>query len=104
MDETEAIGIAYARVRLAGIGLDVEGLDTVGSVEAYASLRGALLHRDAPVPMDTVDQRVVQRLVRDRLAPDMALAPFIASTVGCRITRAQRTLRLARFARRWLPA
>ncbi len=39
-------------------------------------------------------------LARDRLAPDAALDRFILDTIGCAVTRLQRSLRLRRGVRR----
>jgi hypothetical protein len=111
MHETEALGVNYGFARLAGIRLFFPGAFPDGETErafAYISLRGSL-HVDGdhfaldPAPagragLRPLGQRRVQELVRDLVAPGLALDDFIAGNIGDEALRRRRIRLLRAFA------
>lgn len=99
MHKTE--GHAYWFGRLDGITLRLEIGGDLTSAFVYVGRRGALARNGAPVALAPVkaenrvwpalDQRQVQELVRDRLAPGQPLNAFIQAAVDDRAVRLART-------------
>lgn len=108
MHETEAVGQNYRYVEIPGLNLHCSENGNMQSVFAYVSLRGSLLLDGAPValggidcvdaPFPILDQREIQRRLRDILAPGMDLYDFIRQNVSDARLRAERTALLDRHA------
>ncbi len=107
MHESEALGRNYGFARMSGIRL-VFPERQVEAAFAYIGLRGnlhidgghvALADDATPHPaLQARTQRQVQSLVRDLLAPGMALEGFIAENVHDRVLRDRRTRLLRAFS------
>ena len=101
MHETETATGNYHFARLDVITLRLEIGGDLTSAFVYVGRRGALARNGAPVALAPVkaenrvwpalDQRQVQELVRDRLAPGQPLNAFIQAAVDDRAVRLART-------------
>ncbi len=115
MHTTEGGGRGGAFGRLAGIGLEVDGLGLLDAAFVYLSRRGSLALNGAPLALSAVAARgrrfaaateaVVLELARDRIAPGRDLDAFILETIADEPLRRARSADLRRYARKpTLPA
>jgi hypothetical protein len=100
----------YDFERLDGLDLAIDGWGRVDAAFAYVGRHPPVTLDGVPVPLAAiaaegrtaaaVGQAEMLALARDTLAPDAALDRFILDTIGCPVTRMQRSLRLRRGLRR----
>jgi hypothetical protein len=118
MHATEAVGVIYDYVRLAGIAAELEDGRRVEPVYAYVNRRGALLLDGSPQALAAVaaEGRVLPALgepevlerVRRLLAPERAFDDFVRENVADGDARARRNRALAAYGLKppaeWKPA
>ena len=108
MHTTEGMGRGGAFGRLAGIGLEVDGLGVLDAAFAYLSRRGSLALNGAPLALSAVAARgrrfaaaaegEVLGLARDHIAPGRDLDAFILETIADEPLRRARSAFLQRHA------
>jgi len=114
MHETEVSSANYGFALLSGLDIRAETGPPLDSLHIYTSTRGTLVHDGTPVPIAEIPacgrlwrargQMDVQHLVRDRLAPDVALDTFIHESIGDAALRRDRSDRLRDGAWPFQPA
>jgi hypothetical protein len=108
MHRSEARGVNYDYARLSGLRIELADGTALDEAHAYIGRRGCLALDGAAVALAEIpargrrfpalDQREVQTLARDRLAPGADLETFIEENVLAAETRFHRTEALAEDA------
>lgn len=108
MHRSEARGVNYDFARLSGLHIELADGSVLEEAHAYIGRRGCLALDGAAVALAEIpargrrfpalDQRAVQTLARDRLAPGTELEAFIEENVLIAETRLARTEALAEGA------
>lgn len=108
MHASEARGVNYDFARLSGLRVDLADGTVLDEAHAYIGRRGCLALDGAAIALAEIpaqgrrfpalDQRAVQTLARDRLAPGLTLDAFIEENIRTAETRLARTEAMAEDA------